>query len=132
MSRPSSTITPLVGRSNPAMQRKRVVLPHPDGPTTATNSDVDTLSDTSRTAFTGPNTLPSALIESMPSVRAVRGLLLASDGESHEVDQRLLRRSCREGGEVGACLLSVCRGLFHGVCDSPVRLNEFRHRRSGA
>src|SRR5205807_2498781 len=35
---PSRRTTPAVGASSPAAQRNNVVLPHPDGPTTQTNS----------------------------------------------------------------------------------------------
>ena len=38
MSRPSIRIVPLVGRSSPAINRKSVVLPEPEGPRTTTRS----------------------------------------------------------------------------------------------
>ena len=37
---PSSSMTPAVGRSSPAMHFRSVVLPHPEGPTMQTSSPV--------------------------------------------------------------------------------------------
>ena len=48
--RPSTLTKPAVGNSNPAARRRHVVLPHPDGPTTATNSFSATARSTRSTA----------------------------------------------------------------------------------
>src|SRR4051812_3682716 len=52
--RPPSFTSPVVGSSNPATRRSRVVFPHPLGPTTATHSPAATASVTSLTAWTPP------------------------------------------------------------------------------
>ena len=49
---PSSRISPPETGRKPAIMFRIVVLPQPDGPTTATNSPLSTVSDTSRTAVT--------------------------------------------------------------------------------
>jgi hypothetical protein len=47
-------ISPSVTSSSPAIMRRMVVLPQPDGPTSATNSPLAISSETSRTACTPP------------------------------------------------------------------------------
>ena len=47
-------ISPLVTSSRPAIMRRIVVLPQPDGPTSTMNSPFSISSDTSRTACTPP------------------------------------------------------------------------------
>ena len=54
MSWPSSRTRPASGRSNPAMTRSRVVLPQPDGPSSAKNSFSAIASDRLSTAVTPP------------------------------------------------------------------------------
>src|SRR6476660_8703391 len=58
MSRPRIMILPELGASKPATIRSVVVLPQPDGPRSETNSPSPTVSDTDRTASTGPKRLP--------------------------------------------------------------------------
>ena len=50
--RPPTLTTPALGNSNPAAMRRHVVLPHPDGPTIATNSFSATARSTRSTAGT--------------------------------------------------------------------------------
>ena len=52
--RPPIEMRPPVGCSRPATQRKVVVLPQPDGPSSTRNSPSSTESDTSRTAWKSP------------------------------------------------------------------------------
>jgi len=47
-------ISPAVGISNPAMSRRMVVFPHPDGPTSTTNSPSFTSKEISCTTLVGP------------------------------------------------------------------------------
>src|SRR5690625_3962429 len=54
---PSTKMSPLVGSSNPAMQRIVVVLPQPEGPSRAKNSPRLMVMLTSSTAVTSPNCL---------------------------------------------------------------------------
>ena len=49
------TMRPASGRSNPAIMRSVVVLPHPDGPSSEKNSPLPISSDTSSTAVTSSN-----------------------------------------------------------------------------
>lgn len=51
---PSISTTPLVGRSRPARHFRRVVLPHPDGPTTQTSSPASIVKLMSPIASTSP------------------------------------------------------------------------------
>lgn len=47
---PSTSTSPEVGTASPAARLSRVLLPHPDGPTTVTNSSSPMSSDTSSRA----------------------------------------------------------------------------------
>src|SRR5262245_38954772 len=80
---PLMRISPRSGRSNPAMIRSNVDLPHPDGPTTTRNS-------------------PSGIFISMPERTGRRPKLLQIPTSSSEA---MRRRSCsaleRAGGEAG-------------------------------
>ena len=51
--RPFTSISPEVGRSSPAMERRVVVLPQPDGPSRVKNMPLGTSKQTSCAAFTG-------------------------------------------------------------------------------
>ncbi len=51
---PSTVISPVDGLINPSMQRSRVVLPQPEGPTIATISDLPTSRLMSRNTVSGP------------------------------------------------------------------------------
>jgi hypothetical protein len=55
MSRPATTIRPSVGESSAPIMFSSVVLPHPDGPSTTTNSSAWTSNDTSASATTVPS-----------------------------------------------------------------------------
>jgi hypothetical protein len=52
---PVSEISPVVGRSNPAIIRNVVDFPHPEGPTITKNSPSLTLYETPLTAVNSPN-----------------------------------------------------------------------------
>ena len=54
MSRPASTMRPLCGVSRPAMARMVVVLPQPDGPSSASNSPSATPRSSAGTATLAP------------------------------------------------------------------------------
>src|ERR1041384_1244040 len=56
-SRPPIRMRPLLCGSSPATARSNVVLPQPDGPSSATNSPSRTSSDTSRSASCVPKYL---------------------------------------------------------------------------
>src|SRR5690625_199927 len=56
---PSTRMSPSVGSSKPAMQRIVVVLPQPEGPSSAKNSPRLMVISTSSTAVTSPNFLVS-------------------------------------------------------------------------
>src|SRR5687767_7603335 len=57
MSRPPCRIDPADCASSPAMMRRSVVLPHPEGPRKQTNSPCATSSRMSRSAMKAPNSL---------------------------------------------------------------------------
>ena len=54
---PSMRMRPLSGVSNPAISRSNVVLPQPEGPSSAKNSPRSTISDTRSTAGDGAEPL---------------------------------------------------------------------------
>jgi hypothetical protein len=57
VSSPKKRTVPLSAVSRPAMMRSSVVLPDPDGPSSATSSPVPTSSVTFRSAANEPNVL---------------------------------------------------------------------------
>ncbi len=65
---------PAVGCSNPAIIRSIVVLPEPDGPSSAKNSPAAMSSDTSSTAVT----VPKRLVTDRTEMAAVCGPALAA------------------------------------------------------
>ena len=73
-SSPSSRIRPLVGSSSPAIMRSVVVLPQPDGPSSARNSPSCTVKVESSTAAKSPNCLRrfSTLISAMATPETSR------------------------------------------------------------
>src|SRR5215813_3176921 len=60
MSSPSRRMRPSVGVSNPASIRNNVVLPQPEGPSSAKNSSCPISSESASTAATEPNRLVTA------------------------------------------------------------------------
>ena len=64
---PSITISPTLGRSRPASIRSSVVLPQPEGPSSAKNSLRWMSSETLSTATTSPNILVTLRIETTAS-----------------------------------------------------------------
>ena len=69
MSTPSSRMRPSSGVSKPASMRSSVVLPQPDGPSSAKNSFSRMSSETPSTAATGPKRLVT-----LSMARSVRGV----------------------------------------------------------
>ena len=59
------TMSPAVCFSRPAIIRKRVVLPHPDGPRRTRNSPSRTARSTPSTAVWSPHSLRSAFVSTM-------------------------------------------------------------------
>src|SRR5262245_25076026 len=81
-STPPIETVPSVTSSSPAIIRKSVDFPHPDGPTSTMNSPSATASVTSSTARTPPaNSFVtwSSSIAAMPNLRSVTGLHCAHD-----------------------------------------------------
>ena len=70
---PGMVIVPLSGCSKPAMLRRRVVLPQPEGPSSAKNSFCWMSRLTSSTATVSPNLLDRFRIESRAGRSAVIG-----------------------------------------------------------
>src|SRR6266704_3332502 len=65
--RPRKVISPLVGCSNPPISRSSVVFPHPEGPSSVTNSPVLKVSVVGWTAARDPNSLATASSTRKPS-----------------------------------------------------------------
>ena len=70
-SRPSMRISPAVASSSPAMVRRSVDLPQPEGPTKTANSPSSILRSIGRSTWTGPKDLDRRL-----RVRSAKGRLL--------------------------------------------------------
>src|SRR5438477_11469070 len=66
MSLPSRRIWPDVGRSNPAISLRVVVLPHPDGPSREKNSPGSTVRSMPATASVSPNDFVSPASRTSP------------------------------------------------------------------
>src|SRR5918996_1120003 len=86
-SSPPSRIWPELGISSPAIMRKVVVLPQPDGPSSTKNWPSPTVRLVSRTATKSPNRL--CRLESLISAIAVLRLerLLGEVADDHEADR---------------------------------------------
>src|SRR3546814_5298191 len=95
-------------------QRRKVLLPEPDGPMTATTSPLRKVSDTWSSTRAGPNALPiwrAAIITGRSSARAgallvVLGIaffhVLEQPGQQQRHDQiERARDQERRGGEIG-------------------------------
>src|SRR5512143_368120 len=68
--RPSITMSPAVGSSIPAIIRRSVVFPHPDGPRRTRNSPSSVARSTCATALTCPNNFDIARISTRPMMSA--------------------------------------------------------------
>src|SRR5262252_8870548 len=93
--RPSMRISPEVGSSKPAIMRRVVVLPHPDGPTNTTNSPSSITKFRFLTASTAPNDL-LRLTSSMRAkglspyhseTEAAREVLADDEADDHQRDR---------------------------------------------
>src|SRR5215471_11049871 len=80
MSRPSIVISPAVGFSNPAIMRRVVVLPQPDGPRNETNSPFSTARLKSMTAAVSPKYFWTP-VSSRNAMRLLAALAGAGDGD---------------------------------------------------
>src|SRR5262245_50857689 len=69
MSVPSSRILPSVGCSNPAIIRRVVVLPQPDGPSIEKNSPLGMSTLIPATAATSPKRLTRSTRETSPAIK---------------------------------------------------------------
>src|SRR6476660_2528044 len=95
---PPIEILPPSTRSSPAIMRRSVDFPQPDGPRKATNSPELIRSDSSEMTFTAPNRLDtlSSSIELTASSDDL--FLLSSDDKTTEIGVALsITRSRREG-----------------------------------
>src|SRR5688500_14422939 len=104
MSRPPSRMRPAVGVSKPAMQRRSVVLPQPEGPSSVKNSPRATVTDTSSSARTSAPPVPKRLATSWASTAGPavnRGASLAGwpccNGAQGLVQSGASRRTGRRG-----------------------------------
>src|SRR5258705_12149981 len=81
---PSSKTRPAAGSSRPAVMRKVVVLPQPEGPRMTKNTPWSTVKSTPLTAANVPNDLatPSSLISAMALIRK-----MADDYKSQRAGQ---------------------------------------------
>src|SRR5450759_5564238 len=70
MSRPSTSTRPVSGSSSPASTRRAVVLPQPEGPSSATNSPGAMSSVSPSRACTGPYAPPQGELMSAPRMSA--------------------------------------------------------------
>src|SRR2546428_2767734 len=105
--RPSKAISPASGRSNPAIIRNVVVLPHPEPPTTDTSSPCLISSDSASTATVAPNRFVTLRSEMFTLPREFLQPLLHEAvlvlGRLHEVqvDQVHLRDLRAADGHIG-------------------------------
>src|SRR6185436_15140636 len=95
---------PLVGRSSPAIQRKQVVLPQPDGPTSTSISPCLAPSDTALSALTSPKVLPRFRAVISARLRRGRRKIDAEDpfdeGDHRQHDQTEQQRDGADDVEV--------------------------------
>src|SRR4029453_2029119 len=104
MSRSSSSIVPADGSSRPAIIRRVVVLPQPDGPSSAKNDPAATVRSRSCTAVIDPNHLLTPRRTRSPAIGSTAdrlvevGLVLSGLGlvERHETERL---GQCRLVGE---------------------------------
>src|SRR5579864_689924 len=96
--RPPSAIRPVVGATNPAIIRRVVVFPHPDGPSKVTNSPSRTTRDRSRTAQTAPNAFPSPSRASSATSHP-QPVREGHPGEQVDPDQQARHQDRQRGGE---------------------------------
>src|SRR5712691_12317252 len=105
---------PCVGDSKPAMRRRTVVLPHPDGPRRVTNSPWAMPSEASSTAVTSPSRARAGKVLVRCSQRQPEALAVVLRAQIARLDQLygLIAVLCRHGrcrtGEDGvykACVL---------------------------
>src|SRR5262249_38838838 len=82
----------------PARSRSSVVLPQPEGPRSVKSSPGAISRDTSRSATTSPNRLPTPSMETAPRIATIAGILTSP-----------ARRHGRGGAGSGAAL------VLHGV-----------------
>src|ERR1700738_4710418 len=99
-SSPSKKTWPPSGSSRPAMMRSRLVLPEPDGPSSATSSPVGTVMLTSVTARKNPNyfvTLRTSI--DMRALRRNSPLQPGLDDQGQDGEQREQRGDSEGPGQ---------------------------------
>src|SRR5262249_31972129 len=91
--RPSMRISPAVGSSKPAIIRSVVVLPHPDGPTSTTNSPSSiaqlrffTAPIPPKVLFRLTSSIRPSLSPNHPEAEATREMLADDEPDDHERD----------------------------------------------
>src|SRR5512147_3288133 len=96
---PSMMISPSVGISKPASMRSKVVLPQPDGPSSAKNSPSRISNETLSTALTfSPNSLVTSLIEMMGWALTIGfGLLVGTTLDPQGEDREGQRQDDEDG-----------------------------------
>src|SRR5579862_6478860 len=101
-SSPPIRTRPDSGTSSPASTRSSVVLPEPDGPSSATNSPASIARSTRSTAGVLPNrqVMPSSAM-AVPCPLSTRGLVLAAEPPLEEAfgDQRDQREEGEKSGD---------------------------------
>src|SRR3990172_4345960 len=81
---PSMTKSPSVGISIPAIIRRRVVFPHPEGPRSTRNSPSFVDRSTWSTARTSPNIFDTERISTRPMVAAAFRVVWNAPGGRHD------------------------------------------------
>src|SRR4029077_15924848 len=94
-SSPSNATSPASGQSSPAMIRSSVVLPDPDGPSSASNSPLATLRSTPSRAANAPNFLTRLLT----SIVMRQSLFVEMTFENGLGDQRDQRQHGEQRGD---------------------------------
>ena len=122
--------SPAVGQSSPAMIRSSVVLPEPDGPSSATNSPVATFRSTPSSAMNVPNFLHDIL--DFNATRGYSPLVQTplEDGFHHQRDQRQHRqqRGDRERRHELIFVVEHFHMQRHGVGLAADMPRDHRHR----
>ncbi len=99
-------ISPPLASSSPAIMRRIVDLPQPDGPTSTTNSSCATSRSMPRTASTAPNCLRSPFSASCAMTsRLTQQLRAAGDAAGDFPRQQVFRGALARGERVMRCAL---------------------------
>src|SRR5512143_1255018 len=113
--RPSITMSPAVGSSIPAIIRRSVVFPHPDGPRRTRNSPSAVARSTCATALTCPNSFDIPRISTCPMMSAASiwfAVLRSTAQESDGAPRRFPASARRPQEEKRGLLLSAHEPLL--------------------